>query len=87
VRQLLDPGQIVKLDFENVRTGNVFKKGHRIRVCICASWFPYYSPNLQTGELETTSSAAQKATISIHHNSANQSRVILPVVEAAGQAY
>lgn len=85
-RQLLEPGQIVKLDFENVRTGNVFKKGHRIRVCICASWFPYYSTNLQTGELETTSSAAQKATISIHHDPAHQSRVILPVVEATGQA-
>lgn len=79
-RDLLGPGQIVKLDFENVRTGNVFKKGHKLRVCICASWYPLYSRNLQTGELESTSGVAQSATISIHHDLEHQSRVILPVV-------
>jgi uncharacterized protein len=79
-RDLLNPGQIVKLDFENVRTGNVFSKGHKLRVCICASWFPIYSRNLQTGALESTSSAAQTATISIHHDLEHQSKVVIPVI-------
>jgi len=81
-RDLLDPGRIVKLNFENVRTGNVFKKGHKLRVCICASWFPIYSRNLQTGELESTSSAAQAATISIHHDLDHQSKIVIPVIPA-----
>jgi hypothetical protein len=79
-RDLLAPGQIVKLDFENVRTGNAFKKGHRIRVCICASWFPIYSRNLQTGELEGNSSVTQNTVINIHHDLDHQSKVIIPVV-------
>ena len=79
-RDLLVPGQIVKLDFGNVRTGNAFKKGHKLRVCVCASWYPLYSRNLQTGELESTSGVAQSATINIHHDLDHQSKVILPVV-------
>jgi hypothetical protein len=81
-RALLTSGEVVKLNFENVRTGNVFGKGHQLRVCICASWFPIYSRNLQTGELESTSSATQKATISIHHALEQQSKMILPVIPA-----
>lgn len=82
-RDLLSPGQIVKLDFENVRTGNLFKKGHKLRVVICASWFPIYSRNLQTGGLEGTSSITQQATIKIHHDLEHQSKLILPVIPTA----
>lgn len=85
-RDLLEPGQVVRLDFQNVRTGNVFKKGHRLRVCICASWFPIYSRNLQTGELETTTSAARTAAIRIHQEIGSRSRIVLPVVpDSPGQ--
>jgi putative CocE/NonD family hydrolase len=79
-RKLLSPGQAVKLNFENMRTGNTFKKGHAIRVCITASWYPIYARNLQTGELESLSSKTQKATINIHHDGQFPSRIILPVI-------
>lgn len=79
-RKLLSPGQPVKLIFENMRTGNTFKKGHVIRVCITASWYPIYARNLQTGELESLSSKTRKATINIHHDGQLPSRIILPVI-------
>ncbi|MCX6354850.1 MAG: CocE/NonD family hydrolase [Candidatus Aureabacteria bacterium] len=79
-RELLSPGQVVKLTLDRMRNGNTFKKGHRLRLCCTASWFPIYSRNLQTGELENASSVTQPATITIHHSEQYRSRLILPVV-------
>jgi len=82
-RKLLEPGQVVKLSFDNLLTGNTFKKGHRLRVYLMGSWFPTYSRNLQTGELETTSSAIRKATINILYGPQYPSRLVLPIVPAS----
>jgi uncharacterized protein len=79
-RKLLKPGQVVKLTLDNLLTANTFKAGHRLRVCIMASWFPTYSRNLQTGELESTSGVMKRATINIHHGPQYPSRLILPVI-------
>lgn len=81
-RKLLSPNEVVKLTFDNLRTGNTFQKGHIIRVCITPSWFPIYARNLQTGELESQSSKTRKATINIHHDTKFPSRIILPVIPA-----
>ena len=51
-RQLLTPKQVYELHLNNLITSNVFQKGHRIRVQISATFFPNFSRNLQTGELE-----------------------------------
>ena len=51
-RQLLKPNQVYELHLDNLITSNVFRKGHRIRVQISATFFPNFSRNLQTGELE-----------------------------------
>lgn len=72
-------GEIVKLDFDNLITGNCFKKGHRLRVYVHASWFPSYSRNLQTGKSETTDSEMQKATMKIHFGPETPSKITLPV--------
>lgn len=80
--KLLKPGEIVKLSFDNLITGNVFKKGHRLRVYIHASWFPTYSRNLQTGKSEAESPVMQKATIIIHHGPDTPSKITLPVFSA-----
>ena len=79
-RQLLTPDEIYKLTLTNMRTGNVFKAGHRIRVQISASFSPDFSRNLQSGELETTSSNGRTAKIRIYHDRQHPSRVILPVL-------
>ncbi len=80
-RQLLKPGQIYELRLENLVTSNVFRKDHRIRVQISASFFPDFSRNLQSGELEATSAKMRKATVRIYHDHQHPSRVMLPVVE------
>jgi predicted acyl esterase len=84
-RQLLTPGKVYMLRFGDLLTANEFRKGHRIRVSISATFFPHFSRNLHTGELETISSRMQQARITIHHNPRHSSRLILPVIgRAAG---
>ena len=78
--KLLAPGEIVALRLPNLRTGNLFAKGHRVRVVLCGSFMPHFSRNLQTGESETRSGKTRPATIRIHHDAAHPSRIVLPVV-------
>ena len=61
-------------------TSNVFKQGHRIRVQISASFFPNFSRNLQSGEMESVSAKMQKAHITIYADAQHPSRIVLPVV-------
>ena len=79
-RQLLTPNQIYEVRLDNLITSNVFKKGHRIRVQVSATFFPNFSRNLQTGESETVSAKMQKAQISIYTGGALASQIILPIV-------
>lgn len=84
-RRLLQPGEVVRLSFDNLLTGNTFKKGHRLRVYLMGSWFPTYSRNLQTGALETESSEMQKATINVHCGPGYPSKLVLPVIPSDAQ--
>jgi hypothetical protein len=79
-RQMLTPGEIYELDLNNLITSSVFQKGHRIRVQITATFFPNFSRNLHSGELESVSAKMQKANIRIYHDSVHRSRIMLPVV-------
>lgn len=78
-RELFKPQQVYELHLNNLITSNVFLKGHRIRVQISATFFPNFSRNLQTGELEASSAGMQKASISIYTDRRRPSRVVLPV--------
>lgn len=79
-RELLQPEKVYKLRLGNLVTSNVFKKGHRIRVQISAAFFPHFSRNLHSGELETWSARMRKATIRIHHDRQHPSRIFLPEI-------
>jgi hypothetical protein len=79
-RELLRPGKPYRLVFQNLLTGNVFKKGHRIRVQISATFFPNFSRNLHTGKLEMESAESRKATLRIHHSPTYPSLLLLPLV-------
>ncbi len=76
----LAAGEIAVLRLPNLRTGNLFAKGHRVRVVLCGSFMPHFSRNLQTGESEMRSAKTRKASIRIHHDAAHPSRIVLPVV-------
>jgi putative CocE/NonD family hydrolase len=64
-------------------TGNVFLPGHRIRIEISSSFFPYYLRNLNTGAdnigLETRLVTAHQK---IYHTPEYPSSVLLPVIPA-----
>jgi putative CocE/NonD family hydrolase len=79
-RKRLTPGEVAVLRHPNLRTGNLFLKGHRVRIVLCGSFMPHFSRNLQTGESETTSSKTRAATLRIHHDAGHPSRIVLPVV-------
>ncbi len=79
-RQLLRPNRVYELHLDNLITSNVFRKDHRIRVQISATFFPNFSRNLQSGELENSSARMQKARVSIYTDRRRPSRIILPVV-------
>lgn len=81
----IEPGRPYKYAIEFWRgTGNVFRKGHRIRIEVSSCYFPYYLRNLNTGAdnvgLETTFVAANQT---VFHDAARPSHVVLPVIRAA----
>ncbi len=80
----LEPDRVYPYTIEFWRpTGNVFAKGHRIRVEISSSYYPYYLRNLNTGEdnlaLVTTSVVAHQT---IRHDADHPSHVVLPIIPA-----
>jgi uncharacterized protein len=79
-RQLLEPGKVYDVSLQHLITSNVFRKGHRIRVQVSGSFFPNFSRNLQTGELEAASAKMQKATIRIYLDEEHASKIVLPIV-------
>jgi putative CocE/NonD family hydrolase len=79
-RKLLEPGQVYELSFENLMTGNLFAKGHSLRLVVSAAFFPHFSRNLNTGELEMVSAISRKSQVRIHHDRTHPSAVTLPVI-------
>lgn len=78
----IEPEQVYEYSIDFWRaTANLFPKGHRIRVEISSSYYPYYLRNLNTGAdnvgLETRSVVARQT---IYHNQQYPSHVVLPVI-------
>jgi putative CocE/NonD family hydrolase len=80
-RQLLTPGQVYEIQLDRLVTSNVFRTGHRVRVQISATFFPNFSRNLHTGDLESVSARRQKAAIRVYHDREHPSEVSLHVVD------
>lgn len=80
----IEPSRIYQYTIQFRRsTANLFQQGHRIRIEISSSWYPYFAPNLNVGtdNLATVSmSEAVVAHQTIHHGSKYSSHVVLPVI-------
>ena len=79
---LIEANQVYEYTIEFWRaTANLFARGHRIRVEISSSYFPYYLRNLNTGAdnigLETTAVVAEQK---LMHRSGQASHIVLPVI-------
>lgn len=79
-RALLTPGRTEEVILPNLMTGNLFRKGHRIRAVVTTSFLPYFGRNLQTGKLETESKETRPAAFSVLSGPRTPSRLILPVI-------
>ena len=78
-RRLLVPDRVYALALDNLVTSNVFRRGHRIRAQVSASFFPNFSRNLHTGDLETVSGRMKRATIRLHHDRDHPSQITVPI--------
>jgi putative CocE/NonD family hydrolase len=76
----LVPNKPTKVVLNNLRTGNLFKRGHRIRIVVLPSFHPHFSRNLHTGKRETESSASRSARITVHFGGSTPSTITLPVL-------
>ena len=78
--ELLVPNETADYDLALWAIGNVFKKGHKIRVVVTSSCFPLYDRNLNTGEDIASSTRMVTAHQTLYHNDAHRSYLVLPVL-------
>jgi putative CocE/NonD family hydrolase len=85
----IDPGRVYEYRIRFWRgTANFFRRGHRIRVEISSSWFPYFLPNLNTGADNLAMVSMSDAVIahqSVHHGPRYPSHLTLPLVPPRAQ--
>lgn len=79
-RELLIPNEPTTFRIELSDIGHVFQPGHRVRIEISSSNFPYISPNQNTGNPVATDIDWRVANQTIHHSQKLPSRLILPVL-------
>jgi putative CocE/NonD family hydrolase len=77
---LLEPNQIYEYEIEVGVTGNVFQKGHCIRLDISSSNFPRFDRNANTGHAFGTDVELCRANQTVHHAREYPSHILLPVI-------
>jgi len=77
---LLSPNKIYRYEIDVGVTGNLFKKGHSIRIEISSSNFPRFDRNLNTGNATGKDAEMRQASQTVYHSSEYPSHIILPMV-------
>ena len=77
---LIEPGEVCEYTIEVGVTGNVFRKGHRIRLEISSSNFPRFDRNLNTGHVFGKDTEMRPARQTVHHSGEYASHILLPVI-------
>ncbi|GAB3385616.1 CocE/NonD family hydrolase [Massilia agri] len=78
--ETLKAGEVVTIRPTPIATAIQFGAGHRIRVEVTSSNFPKFVRNLNTGGQNESEKTGVVADNALHHDSANQSYIELPVV-------
>lgn len=79
----MQAGKVYKVTFQPVDISNYFLPGHRLRVSVSSSDFPYFDRNLNTGLNNQTTSKMLIAHNAIHHSKAYPSAITLTVLPAS----
>jgi putative CocE/NonD family hydrolase len=77
---LIEPGRAYEYTIQVNPTGNLFRRGHRIRVDVSSSDFPNFDRNHNTGGDDYAEATLVTARQTVFHDGQRPSRVILPVV-------
>jgi putative CocE/NonD family hydrolase len=77
---LIEPGKTYQYEVDLWATGNLFKKGHRIRLEISSSNFPTFLPNANTGNDIGSDAERKVARQTIFHDAKHPTHVVLPVI-------
>ena len=78
--ELMEPGEVYELTIPMYGTGDVFGRGHRVRVDISSSNFPRSTPTRTPASPSVATITTQPADNTVHHDAKHQSRIVLPVV-------
>ncbi len=78
--RLLEPNRVYRYEIDVAVTGNVFRKGHSIRIEISSSNFPRFDRNLNTGKDYGKDAEIRVARQSVYHTRKYPSHVLLPVI-------
>ena len=82
--ELAQPGEIYRITIDAGVTGNVFRKGHRIRVEVSSSNFPRFDRNSNTGGKVTDAVKLTKASQTVYHDPRHPSALVLTVLPGKG---
>src|SRR5207237_10406763 len=74
------PGEVYAITFELFPTGNLFSRGHRLRLDIASSNFPHFDINPNSGEPEGAMAHPRVAHNRIFVDAARPSHIMLPVI-------
>ena len=77
---LLTPNEVYRYEIDVSVTGNVFKRGNRIRVDVSSSNFPRFDRNMNTGNDPGTDTEMRVARQTIYHAREYPSHILLPVI-------
>jgi putative CocE/NonD family hydrolase len=75
----LAPGETYAITVELGPVGHEFRPGHRVRLQVTSSCFPWYDRNMNTGNALGIDAVGVVATQIVHHEASFASRVLLPV--------
>jgi putative CocE/NonD family hydrolase len=78
--KLLTPGEVYEYEIDVGATGNVFRKGHRIRVEVSSSNFPRFDRNLNRSTEPGQETEPRTAQQTVFHDRGRPSCVVLPAV-------
>ena len=80
---LIEAHKVYQYTIEVGVTGNVFRKGHCIRVEISSSNFPRFDRNPNTGHTYGVDAELRTAAQTVYHTQDYPSHILLPVIPAA----
>jgi hypothetical protein len=82
--ELLEPEEIVEVTIDLLGIANRFQKGHRIRLDISSSNFPFYDVNPNTGERPGHHPRRIPAVNTLYHDPDHPSHILLSVFRRPG---